>query len=103
MRAPLPSLPESEFDDEPRTTEVSLRTDFAGANTLSIVLELPSSNLLGPAGELVGRGLVNFDAAELPSLLGRSSKDLKRELGAAYEREVIHRDDLVLLVRASGR
>jgi two-component system cell cycle response regulator len=34
MRAPLPSLPESEFDDEPRTTEVSLRTDFAGANTL---------------------------------------------------------------------
>jgi diguanylate cyclase (GGDEF)-like protein len=34
MRAPLPSLPESEFDDEPRTTEVSLRTDFAGASTL---------------------------------------------------------------------
>ncbi len=45
----------------------------------------------------VARGLVNFDADELPGLLGRSSKDLKRELGSAYEREVVHRDDLVLL------
>ena len=32
-----------------------------------------------------------------PSLLGRTSHELKRELGAAYEREVVHRDDLVLL------
>ncbi len=51
----------------------------------------------GPDGVPVARGLVNFDSAELPALLGRSSKDLKRELGAAYEREVVHRDDLVLL------
>ncbi|MEO9324842.1 glutamate 5-kinase [Nocardioides sp. C4-1] len=48
-------------------------------------------------GRVVARGLVNFDAAELPALLGRSSRDLKRELGAAYEREVVHRDDLVLM------
>jgi glutamate 5-kinase len=45
----------------------------------------------------VARGLVNFDADELPGLLGRSSKDLKRELGSAYEREVVHRDDLIVL------
>ena len=45
----------------------------------------------------VARGLVNFDADELPGLLGRSSKDLSRELGSAYEREVVHRDDLILL------
>ncbi len=54
-------------------------------------------DLTGPDGAVVARGLVNFDAAELPDLLGRTSHDLKRELGAAYEREVIHRDDLVLL------
>ncbi|WP_237111587.1 glutamate 5-kinase [Nocardioides sp. WS12] len=54
-------------------------------------------DLRDPEGAVVGRGLVNFDAAELPPLLGRSSKDLKQELGAAYEREVIHRDDLVVL------
>ena len=50
-----------------------------------------------PTAYAVARGLVNFDSEELPALLGRSSKDLKRELGAAYEREVVHRDDLVLL------
>ena len=54
-------------------------------------------DLTDPEGRPVARGLVNFDAAELPSLLGRSSHDLKRELGAAYEREVVHRDDLVVL------
>jgi glutamate 5-kinase len=48
-------------------------------------------------GRVVARGLVNFDARELPSLLGRSTRELARELGAGYEREVVHRDDLVLL------
>ncbi|MFD8981793.1 glutamate 5-kinase [Streptomyces sp. NPDC059564] len=48
-------------------------------------------------GRAVARGLVNFDAKELPQLLGRSTRDLARELGPAYEREVVHRDDLVLL------
>ena len=48
-------------------------------------------------GHPVARGLVNFDADEIPDLIGKSSHDLKRELGAAYEREVVHRDDLVLL------
>ena len=33
----------------------------------------------------------------VPSLLGRSSHQLKKELGSGYEREVVHRDDMVLL------
>jgi glutamate 5-kinase len=53
--------------------------------------------LVGPDGTAVARGLVNFDSEELPGLLGRSTRDLARELGASYEREVVHRDDLVLL------
>jgi len=54
-------------------------------------------DLKDPAGRVVARGLVNFDAAELPALLGRSTRDLARELGAEYEREVVHRDDLVVV------
>ena len=46
--------------------------------------------LAGPDGLAVARGLVAYDAAELPALLGRST----RELGL---REVVHRDDLVVL------
>ncbi len=48
-------------------------------------------------GSVVARGLVNYSSVELPGLLGRSTRDLARELGPQYEREVIHRDDLVLL------
>jgi glutamate 5-kinase len=54
-------------------------------------------DLIDPAGRAVARGLVNFDAVELPGLLGRSTMDLGVELGPAYEKEVVHRDDLVLL------
>lgn len=48
-------------------------------------------------GHAVARGLVNFDAKEIPRLIGRSTQELARELGPAYEREVVHRDDLVVL------
>jgi glutamate 5-kinase len=54
-------------------------------------------DLLDENGNIVGRGLVNFDAQELPGLLGRSTRELAREFGPAYEREVVHRDDLVIL------
>ncbi len=53
--------------------------------------------LRDPAGRAVARGLVSFDAREIPQLIGRSTRDLARDLGPAYEREVVHRDDLVLL------
>ncbi len=54
-------------------------------------------DLLDETGHAVARGLVNFDASELPGLLGRSTRELAKELGPAYEREIVHRDDLVLL------
>ena len=54
-------------------------------------------DLVDAAGNPVARGLVNYDAAELPDLLGRSTVELGAALGPAYEKEVVHRDDLVLL------
>ena len=49
--------------------------------------------LVGPDGVAVARGLVGYDAADLPALLGRKSADLPAE----FRREVVHRDDLVVL------
>jgi glutamate 5-kinase len=43
------------------------------------------------------RGLVNYSSGELPGLLGRSTRELARTLGPGYDRELVHRDDLVLL------
>jgi glutamate 5-kinase len=54
-------------------------------------------DLVDSAGRPVARGLVNYDAIELPGLLGRSTVELAAELGPGYEKEVVHRDDLVLL------
>jgi glutamate 5-kinase len=54
-------------------------------------------DLVDPSGRAVARGLVNYDAVELPSLLGRSTRDLAAALGPQYEREVVHRDDLAVL------
>ncbi|HEU5108562.1 MAG TPA: glutamate 5-kinase [Micromonosporaceae bacterium] len=54
-------------------------------------------DLIDTSGAPVARGLVNYDAVELPGLLGRSTGELAAALGPAYEREVVHRDDLVLL------
>jgi len=56
-------------------------------------------DLLDENGDVVARGLVNFDAGEMPALVGRSTRDLVRELGEGYDREVVHRDDLVVLRR----
>ncbi len=47
--------------------------------------------LVDPRGGVVARGMVGYDAAELPVLIGRSSRDLPAEL----RREVVHADDLV--------
>ena len=49
--------------------------------------------LVGPDGVPVARGLVGYDAVDLPALLGRKSRDLPAE----FRREVVHRDDLVVL------
>jgi len=54
-------------------------------------------DLSGPDGQVVARGLVNYDAAEIPALMGRSTRWLAARKGPEYEREVVHRDDLVIL------
>ena len=54
-------------------------------------------DLADESGHVVARGLVNYDAKEIPGLMGRSTRWLSSKLGQEYEREVIHRDDLVIL------
>lgn len=66
----------------------AVRGEFVAGDPIEIV---------DPQGVAVARGLVNYDASELPGLLGRSTRELAQELGPEYEREVVHRDDLVLL------
>ncbi len=55
--------------------------------------------LVTESGQVIARGLVNYDADELPAMIGRSTKELAETLGAHFDREVVHRDDMVLKQR----
>jgi len=59
--------------------------------------------VVGPDGVVVARGLVSYDSDEVPALLGRSTKELLAELGPGHDRELVHRDDLVLVRRGPRR
>ena len=53
--------------------------------------------VVDPAGAVVARGLSNFTVDDVRRLAGRSTASAAEAFGAAYSREVIHRDDLVVL------
>lgn len=50
-------------------------------------------------GTVVARGLVAYSSQEAPEMLGRSTSELRDALGEGYDRELVHRDDLVLVRR----
>ncbi|GAB2755316.1 glutamate 5-kinase [Salinifilum aidingensis] len=50
-------------------------------------------DLVSPRGKTAARGVVAYDSAEMPALIGRSTHDLPAE----QRREVVHADDLVPL------
>lgn len=66
----------------------SVEGEFSSGDTVELVSK---------SGDVIARGLVAFDSEEIPMMLGRSTKELAKELGPEYERELVHRDDLVLL------
>ena len=81
------------LDDGAVAAVVSRRLSLLPAGVTAVEGDFAAGDpveLAGADGRPVARGLVAYDAAELPALLGRST----RELGL---REVVHRDDLVVL------
>ncbi|WP_432924658.1 glutamate 5-kinase [Microbispora sp. CA-135349] len=73
---------------------VKVEGDFAAGDPVDVC---------APTGDRIARGLVNYDAGEIPELLGRSTRELARTLGPEYRRELIHRDDMVILEPTTTR
>ncbi|MBR5910306.1 MAG: glutamate 5-kinase, partial [Schwartzia sp.] len=63
--------------------------DFSGKSTVRV---------LGPDGREIARGIVNYGAEELRRISGKSTKEIAKILPDAAHDEVIHRDDLVMMV-----
>jgi glutamate 5-kinase len=53
--------------------------------------------VVDPDGRVVARGLSNYHVADITRIAGRSTADAVEAFGAGFAREVIHRDDLVVL------
>jgi glutamate 5-kinase len=84
------------LDDGAVDAVVRRRTSLLSAGVTAVHGDFDAGDpveLVDPSGVPVARGLVGYDAAELPPLLGRSTRDLAPE----HRREVVHRDDLVVL------
>ncbi|MCW5893599.1 MAG: glutamate 5-kinase [bacterium] len=52
---------------------------------------------VGPGGDEVARGLVNYAAGDVAKIMGAHTREIEKRLGYKGSDEVIHRDDLVVL------
>jgi glutamate 5-kinase len=84
------------LDDGAVAAVVGRRTSLLPAGVTSVSGDFDAGDpveLVAQDLRVIGRGLVGYDAADLPALLGRKTRDLPAE----FRREIVHRDDLVLL------
>jgi len=68
---------------------VEVGGDFAAGEVVAVVAQAD--------GREIGRGLVNFDAADLRKIRGAKTRQIEERLGYRGVDEVIHRDNLVIL------
>jgi glutamate 5-kinase len=54
------------------------------------------------SGQVLGRGLVAYDAEEAGQIIGRSSREIETILGYPGRAEMVHRDDLALAQNAGA-
>lgn len=89
------------LDDGARRAVVERGASLLAAGVVAVEGEFSAGDpvdVVGPDRCVIARGIVNFDSADLPDMLGRSTADLVAEFGPERDREVIHRDDLILMV-----
>lgn len=78
------------------TAVVERRASLLPAGIIAVAGDFDAGDpveLVDSKGTVVARGLVGYESADLPPLLGRKTG----ELPAEFRREVVHRDDLILL------
>ncbi|GEA89347.1 glutamate 5-kinase [Cellulomonas cellasea] len=93
------------LDDGAVRAVVERRTSLLPAGVTAVEGDFEAGDpvaLTAPDGTVVARGLAAYSSQEVPGLLGRTTSDLRAELGPGYDRAVVHRDDLVLVKRRAS-
>lgn len=94
------------LDDGAATAVTQRKASLLAAGITGVEGEFVAGDpveLVAPDGRVVARGLVNFASDELPDMLGRNSHELAADMGQEYEREVVHRDALIVVARRRPR
>jgi len=52
--------------------------------------------IISKSGDLIGKGIVNYNFSELQTIKGKKTAQIKDILGSSYFDEVINRDDLII-------
>ena len=68
---------------------LSAEGDFAEGNTIRVLTE---------DGREIARGIVNYDVESLRKIIGRQTAEFSQILAGKTHKEVIHRDNMVLMV-----
>jgi glutamate 5-kinase len=78
---------------------VSRRLSLLAAGVMTIVGEFSAGDVVDLVDDtgVVARGLVGFDSHEADLMKGLTTPEIGSRLGPEYERELVHRDDLVVL------
>ncbi len=58
-------------------------------------------SIMGPDGAEVARGICAYSDGDAARIIGRKSAEIEKVLGFRGRDEIVHRDDLVVLLRAS--
>lgn len=54
--------------------------------------------VLSEDGQEIARGMINYDAKQLDHIIGKSTKKMRAILGESVIDEVIHRDNMILMI-----
>ncbi|MOA59551.1 gamma-glutamyl kinase [compost metagenome] len=53
--------------------------------------------MLNSEGEILGRGIINYDIEQLLEIMGLPSSEVVKKIDVAHRLEVIHRDEWISL------
>lgn len=87
------------IDDGAAAALTTRGSSLLAAGVFEVIGEFPrgaSVRILSAAGREIGRGLVNYSAADLRRIAGKRTSQIAEILGTVGYGEVIHRDNLAL-------
>jgi glutamate 5-kinase len=86
-------------DDGARRALAENNKSLLAAGIVKIDGEFDRGDIVGiaaPDGKIIARGLSNYPSAQLHTILGKKTREVRELLGEAAYDEVVHRDNLVL-------